>query len=132
VVEQYVNMGGVFYSVVLPLLKVAILLEWMQTFASASRNYFWYICLALIALQTMFGIAVVVALNLVCIPFAASYDLTVAGKCFDKHNLEVTSATIHLFTDAVMVFLPQRVIWGLQMSIKRKLGVSIVFGLGLL
>lgn len=126
-------MGGVFYSVALPCLKIAILLEWMQTFvATGTRNFFWYTCLFLILLQALFGVAVVIALNLVCVPYEAIYDFTIAGTCINKHTLEVTSATIHLFTDVTMVFLPQRVIWSLRMSLRKKLGVSIVFGLGLL
>ncbi|KXX79396.1 hypothetical protein MMYC01_204045 [Madurella mycetomatis] len=129
----YVSIGGVLYSVTLPLLKVAILLEWSQVFvAGGERNAFWWTCYALMALQILFGIAATVALNLVCIPYEAIYDFTVAGQCFDKHNLEVASSIIHLSTDVIMVFLPQRVIWGLQMSLKKKLGVSVVFGLGLL
>ena len=105
----------------------------MQLFVPrGTKNFFWYTCFGLIAIQAMFGIATVVALNLVCIPYTAIYDFRVAGKCFDKHNLEVASASIHLATDAIMVVLPQKVIWGLQLSLKKKLGVSVVFSLGLL
>ncbi|KAK0716294.1 hypothetical protein B0H67DRAFT_582799 [Lasiosphaeris hirsuta] len=129
----FVSVGGVFYSVTLPLLKVAILLEWTELFVPrGTRNYFWYTCYTLMAIQALFGIAAVVALNLICIPYKAIYDFTVAGRCFNKHNMDLTSACIHLATDVIMVFLPQRVIWGLQLSLRKKLGVSVVFSLGLL
>ncbi|ELQ41208.1 hypothetical protein OOU_Y34scaffold00290g5 [Pyricularia oryzae Y34] len=82
---------------------------------------------------TTFSIVIIVMLNLVCIPNASIYDLTVAGECnLDKHAMELASASLHLFTDVVMLFLPQKVIWGLNMSVKKKLGVAGVFGLGVL
>lgn len=129
---QNVYIAGVLYSVVLPCLKIAILLEWMEMF-TVTRNVFWWICVFLIFLQTTFSIVIIVMLNLVCIPNASIYDLTVAGECnLDKHAMELASASLHLFTDVVMLFLPQKVIWGLNMSVKKKLGVAGVFGLGVL
>lgn len=100
---------------------------------TVQRNLFWWTCIFLIFLQTTTGIVITVLLNFVCIPNASIYDLTVAGVCnINKHSIELASASIHLFTDAVMLFLPQKVIWGLNMSVKKKLGVAGVFGLGVL
>ncbi|KAI6360552.1 hypothetical protein MCOR25_006715 [Pyricularia grisea] len=128
----YVYIAGVLYSIVLPCLKIAILVEWMEMF-TVQRNLFWWTCIFLIFLQTTTGIVITVLLNFVCIPNASIYDLTVAGVCnINKHSIELASASIHLFTDAVMLFLPQKVIWGLNMSVKKKLGVAGVFGLGVL
>ncbi|TLD24100.1 hypothetical protein PspLS_06955 [Pyricularia sp. CBS 133598] len=127
-----VYIAGVLYSVVLPCLKIAILLEWMEMF-TVQRNMFWWTCVFLIFLQTTFSVVLIVMLNFVCIPNASIYDLTVAGECnLDKHSMELGSASLHLFTDVVMLFLPQKVIWGLNMSVKKKLGVAGVFGLGVL
>ncbi|KAK3382593.1 hypothetical protein B0T24DRAFT_645274 [Lasiosphaeria ovina] len=131
--SYYVSIGGVLYSVTLPLLKVAILLEWTQMFVPrGTRNAFWWTCWALIGVQVLFGIAAVVALNLVCVPYRAIYDFTVPGKCYNKHTVDLASASVHLLTDVIMLVLPQRVIWGLQLSLRKKLGVSVVFSLGLL
>ncbi|TLS26120.1 hypothetical protein PpBr36_04787 [Pyricularia pennisetigena] len=127
-----IYVAGVLYSVVLPCLKIAILLEWLGMF-TVQRNLFWWTSVFLIFLQTTFSIVLIVMLNFVCVPNASIYDLTVAGECnLDKHAMELASASLHLFTDVVMLFLPQKVIWGLNMSFKKRLGVAGVFGLGVL
>lgn len=126
---------GVCYSVVLPLLKIAILLEWCRMFVprgNRTKSYFYWGCVGLITLQIVTGVGIVIALNLQCIPHAAIYDFTVAGQCFPLYNIQVTSASIQLFSDVAIFLLPQRVIWELKMSWQKRLGVSIVFGLGLL
>lgn len=82
--------------------------------------------------QVTAGIAIVVALNTQCIPHQGIWDFTIERKCFDLHQLQIASATIHLACDVIMLLLPQHIIWTLQMSWKKRLGVSVVFGLGLL
>jgi hypothetical protein len=44
----------------------------------------------------------------------------------------LTSACVQVFTDWSMVLLPQRIIWGLQMNWQKKIGISLIFGVGLL
>ncbi|RSM00803.1 hypothetical protein CEP52_008889 [Fusarium oligoseptatum] len=78
------------------------------------------------------NIAIIVALNLQCTPHEAIWDFRVEGKCFNLFHLQVSSATIHLICDITIMLLPQRVIWKLNMGWKKKLGVSVIFSLGLL
>ncbi len=86
----------------------------------------------MISVQVAAGVGIVVAMNFQCIPHAASWDFTIQGKCYPLYSLQLSSGIIYLISDIVMFCLPQRTIWGLQMSLQRKMGVSIVFGLGLL
>ncbi|KAK7211926.1 hypothetical protein V2G26_019104 [Clonostachys chloroleuca] len=44
----------------------------------------------------------------------------------------LSSASIQVFVDISMVLLPQRLIWSLHITWQRKLGISIIFGVGLL
>jgi hypothetical protein len=118
-------------------LKVTILVEWCRMFAPRghrSTGYFWWGCAAVIFVQVTSGIAIVVSLNLQCIPHAAIWDLTLrpTSTCFDLYNVQIASASIQLISDVAILLLPQQVIWSLKMSWRKRLGVSLVFGLGLL
>lgn len=44
----------------------------------------------------------------------------------------LVSASIQVISDILMFVLPQKIIWGLQMNWQNKLGVSIIFGVGIL
>lgn len=97
-----------------------------------SEGYFWWGCAIVIFVQITSGIAIVIALNTQCIPHKAIYNLAIEGKCFDLYKLEVSSASIQLASDIAIMLLPQRVIWTLKMTWRKRMGVSVIFGLGLL
>lgn len=86
----------------------------------------------MIGVQIAFGIAIVIALNLACIPTKKKWEFWIPGKCFNAHNIETASATFQLASNCYVLLLPQKAIWDLQMSWRKKAGVSIIFSLGLL
>ncbi|KAJ8132373.1 hypothetical protein O1611_g1251 [Lasiodiplodia mahajangana] len=132
-VAYILQIGGILYSVCLPLLKASILLEWTRLFVPrGTRNIFWWLCITLTGIQLSFLVASVFALCFTCVPFRSIYDFTVAGKCIKKSDLEITSASIHFASDIVILILPQKVIWTLQMTLRKKVGVSFIFSLGVL
>ncbi|OQE34878.1 hypothetical protein PENCOP_c015G07554 [Penicillium coprophilum] len=135
--QYYVFLFGVFYTIVLPLLKVTILIGCCRMFAPRghrSEGYFWWGCVVVIIVQITAGIGIVVALNLQCIPHSAIWDITIlaTSKCFDLYKLQVASASIQLISDVAILLLPQQVIWSLKMTWRKRMGVSFIFGLGLL
>ncbi|KAI0442915.1 hypothetical protein F4803DRAFT_517274 [Xylaria telfairii] len=132
-ITYILQIGGVLYSVSLPLLKASILLEWTRLFVpQGTRNVFWWLCIILAGIQLSFLVASVFALSFSCTPYQRIWDFTIVGKCIKKSELEITSATIHFASDIVILILPQKVIWSLHMSLKKKLGVSVIFSLGVL
>lgn len=44
----------------------------------------------------------------------------------------VTIAVYNLFSDICILLVPQRIIWRLNMSLERKLGMALIFAVGLL
>jgi hypothetical protein len=49
-----------------------------------------------------------------------------------RGRLQLLSANIHIFSDVAIFLLPQKIIWNLNMSLQRRLGIEVVFGLGAL
>ncbi|SPO00341.1 related to integral membrane protein PTH11 [Cephalotrichum gorgonifer] len=128
-----VHLAGVFYTVCLPLLKVSILLEWLGMFVPrGNRNWFFWVSWVMIVLQVLFAIAITIALNLACIPTKKKWEFWVPGKCINTHDIETASAAFQLASDCAVLLLPQKIIWDLRMNWKKRLGVSVVFSLGVL
>ncbi|KAL5090984.1 hypothetical protein J3E68DRAFT_441961 [Trichoderma sp. SZMC 28012] len=130
----WVFVYGVCYSIVLPLLKVAILTEWVRLFVPTSKNknpFFWGAA-AIAFVQIASGIGIVIALNLQCIPHERLWDFRIPGKCFNLYTLQVSSASIQLASDIAMFCLPQHTIWTLKMTWQKRLGVAAIFGMGVI
>ncbi|KAF7538493.1 hypothetical protein G7054_g2885 [Neopestalotiopsis clavispora] len=124
---------GCSYSATMPLIKVAILLDWCRIFVpDRTRSVFWWTCMTLVALQVSWGIACIILLNLQCIPHQAIWEFYLPSKCFKLPKVMLTSASVQVFTDFVMILLPQRIIWSLHLNWRRKIGMSLVFGTGIL
>ncbi|KAE8152515.1 hypothetical protein BDV25DRAFT_137834 [Aspergillus avenaceus] len=133
--NYYIFTGSTCYTLVLPCLKCAILIEWIRLFAPRdykTKSLFWWASTAIMIVQITSAIGFLVALNLQCIPHKAIYDFTLPGKCFEVYKLQMASGVIHLLTDIAMLLLPQHVIWRLKMTWRKRLGVSVTFGCGVL
>lgn len=83
-----------------------------------------------IAFQCIWGLLCIILLNMQCRPHEAIWKFYLPSKCYDLPKVMLTSASCQVITDIVMVFLPQKMIWGLHLNWQKKLGVSIIFGVG--
>ncbi|KAK7966922.1 uncharacterized protein PG986_001199 [Apiospora aurea] len=133
----YAFLFGVFYSSALGLIKIAIPLEWSRIFVppgTRKKSYFWWGSMFIVALQSLVLVVITILLNVQCIPHEAIWDVTkVAGaKCFPLPILQKVSASTHFVTDVIMVLLPQKVVWSLNLSMQKKVGLAFVFSLGIL
>jgi hypothetical protein len=114
------------------MIKTVILLEWVQLFCpTGAKNSFWWTAHVLMAGNILFYLAATLALHLSCFPHARLWDKTLPGTCLDTRPLDVTSAFVNVLVDLGILLLPQRVIWKLRMSRRKRIGVSAVFGLGI-
>ncbi|KAJ4397790.1 hypothetical protein N0V93_002027 [Gnomoniopsis smithogilvyi] len=125
---------GCAYSVVLPCLKVAILLDWCEIFVVADKkqSVIWWGSVIIGTLQVVWGIACVILLNMQCVPHQAIWEFYLPSKCYNLPTVMLTSASVQVFSDVVMAMLPQKVIWGLNMNLQRRIGIAIIFSVGLL
>ncbi|KAF5018330.1 hypothetical protein F66182_9691 [Fusarium sp. NRRL 66182] len=125
---------GCCYSAVLPLIKTAILVDWSRVFVLGDkrRSAFWWGCIVLGGLQCVWGVACITLLNMQCIPHRAIWEFYLPSRCYHLPSVMLGSASVQVVTDFAMVLLPQRIIWTLHLSWQKKLGVSVIFGVGLI
>ncbi|KAI1424729.1 hypothetical protein F5Y12DRAFT_714968 [Xylaria sp. FL1777] len=125
-------LGTQMYLATMIFLKSAILIEWARIFGPGNRKAFRLTCYILAGLNSLYyTINILVEVNS-CHPRAYYWDKTIpGGHCLDGPVLALTSALVNLVFDLAILILPQTVIWRLNMSRRRRAGVSIVFVIGL-
>lgn len=64
--------------------------------------------------------------------FWESWDGEHSGHCFNINALAWAHSALNIALDFWMLYLPATQIWSLQMKLKKKLGVILMFGIGIL
>ncbi|KAI0548248.1 hypothetical protein F4679DRAFT_551780 [Xylaria curta] len=122
-----------FYAVTLIFIKTSILLDWLYIFVPrGTRGTFFWTCYILIWFNIIFYSSAEIAGNLSCRPFKRIWDKTIPGNCFNRTPLDLTTASVNLLCDLFILLAPQKVIWQLRLATTKKIGVSVVFAIGLL
>lgn len=120
----------VIWNAAVTTVRCSILLFYIEIF---SIQRFRRICWVVIGLNLASMVAVVVSTGLICDPIAYSYDRTIpGGHCGDLNAFERYTAVWNLLADATIVVLPMPILWSLQMRTRKKVGLSIVFGMGIM
>lgn len=83
-------------------------------------------------LQILFCIAVLLGTFLICRPFDLFWDRTLDASCGDAANLYISTHIIVLILDVSIAALPMPVLWRLKMAMAKKIGVSILLGIGIM
>ncbi|KAI1824651.1 hypothetical protein F4861DRAFT_504997 [Xylaria intraflava] len=121
------------YSFAMLFLKTAILHHWIRIFVpKGTRNWFYWIARSIMVANILLYSAAIIVSNLACFPHVKLWQFWVPGRCIDKRNLDLSTSSFNLVFDLCTLLLPQKVIWGLQMDLKRKIGISVIFSIGIL
>ncbi|KAI0151573.1 hypothetical protein GGR57DRAFT_503845 [Xylariaceae sp. FL1272] len=119
--------GSVFFGVQIVFLKIAVLLDWRRIFAppGGGRNYLWWILQILIWANAVFYFIGTIIEALQCPPTQKNCPINAS-----HYNL--ASGIINVISDLTILIAPHWVIWSLKLSAARKIGVSILFAIGIL
>jgi hypothetical protein len=120
------------YGLEMILVKTAILIEWTRIFVPrGTRNTYYWSSVAIIVLNLLVYTLGIILSVVSCIPTHKIWQPWVEGRCFNRKALDNTTAWTNLIVDLFILILPQRTIWKLQMNRSRKIGISIIFSIGL-
>ncbi len=123
------------YLWIIALVKCAILLEWTSIFVpEGKRGCFTWTCYATCGAICALSIIVFIMDLVNCTPFESNYNpLVPGGFCrFSIPQFGLASSTTNLVLDLIPLTLAQKVIWGLQVSWRKRLGVSLIFLIGIM
>lgn len=123
---------GCGYSATLALIKTAILINWCRLLVVAQhfKDRFVWLCGIVIVIQLIWGAACIILLNLQCVPHAAIWEFYLPSKCYSASNVMLASASIQVVSDWVIFGLPHMKIWKLHMTLRKKFGLALAFGVG--
>ncbi|KAK9772076.1 putative Integral membrane protein [Seiridium cardinale] len=132
----FVQLAVNFYAIAIIFLKSSILLEWTRIFVPRGTRGSFFHCADTIALVDLSLSVVVHGLILLLgggrRKSELIWDKRIPGTCYDRTPLDLSTASVNLLADVVILLFPQRVIWRLQLGLKKKIGVSVIFTIGLL
>ena len=111
-------------------MKLGILFFYLRLFGSDSkfRKSVWVVGIIIL----LWAIHIILETFLICRPLSLNWDPTVKGICGDRNAMFVVAGATNMVTDLMVMVLPVPTIWGLHMPTSRKLGIMVIFSLGIL
>jgi hypothetical protein len=113
-------------SVALP--KISICLLYLRIFNSRTARISTHVVIWAIVIN---WVVCLVATSLQCRPFAYQRNKKIRGsKCINQGALYQASSAPDIATDVVILLLPMKTIWNLEVSTAQKWGVLYIFSTG--
>lgn len=129
---RYSSYGDIVYSLALLFTKLSILLLILRVFCTVQKNAGYWCTLSLIWLNTIFYTVYFFIPIFSCTPRMKIWAPDTPGFCMEINILYYASAIFNMVSDILMLTVPIILIWNLQTSIRRKVGVSAIFLTGAL
>ncbi|KAJ5777588.1 hypothetical protein N7520_000834 [Penicillium odoratum] len=117
----------VYYNAMV-LAKFSYLFFYLRIFVTREFRILTWICMGCAA---SYWTGSMLQIFLICIPFEKNWDATVPGHCASQNVAFSTIGAFNLITDVMIMALPIRFIWKLQMSLGTKMALYGIFGLGI-
>lgn len=121
---------GCLYGFTILTIKVSILLQYLRIFSTRKDTAF-YVYHILIWLIMVYYLVYAFIEIFYCNPVEKNWKPWIkGGHCMDFKTTNIVTATFNSTSDIIILIAPQKVIWNLQMSLKKKIGVSAIFFVG--
>ncbi|OBT54914.1 hypothetical protein VE04_04924 [Pseudogymnoascus sp. 24MN13] len=118
------------YGVCLALVKSSMMVLYYRLFGTKG-SFRIAICITG-AIVWGWAISIVLESFLLCSPVEFNWNPTLpSGKCGNRNTAFVMAGVLNMVTDLMVMALPLPYIWGLQLPLGRKIGLTLVFCLGL-
>ncbi|KAL8892184.1 MAG: hypothetical protein Q9192_005645 [Flavoplaca navasiana] len=112
--------------------KIAILLLYKALFGV--KRSFRYLCYGMMAIITSYCVIFFFILAFHCNPVQKAWQIiTFRGpsKCFGIGTIQIVIGGFNIVTDFIILIMPMRIILGLNLDRKRKIGLLVIFGTGI-
>ncbi|KAI9885025.1 MAG: hypothetical protein M1823_003193 [Watsoniomyces obsoletus] len=127
--SAHLIMLGLLYLINVGLIKLAIIAFLLRFLPQGPLRWTAHGVLAVIAL---FTVASSLAHLFQCWPVSFAWSRPLRGRCTVRvYTLQFVSSIVHLAVDLVVLTLPLFVVSRLQMNLRRKAGLLLIFSLGL-
>ncbi|KAL9591226.1 MAG: hypothetical protein Q9179_007936 [Wetmoreana sp. 5 TL-2023] len=125
---KYLVAISVLYFATVNIPKIAILALYRRLF---SRKDIQRVIYVLAGVLIVLSLSTTIAVLSACQPFDANWDPKLPGaSCLDKEGLFRWGSLPNILTDIIMLVLPMRTVWQLQLSMRYKIGLIVTFAVG--
>jgi hypothetical protein len=124
------NAAQIEYAFVMLLTKVGILMMYRRVFVTSRWNPLDWVIKVMMAIITCFYIATTLAKIFSCTPRAKIWDSTIPGTCLNTAEVLIANGIFNVITDTIMLVIPIKSVWNLQISRRKKIGVIVIFSVG--
>ncbi|GAW24965.1 hypothetical protein ANO14919_145620 [Xylariales sp. No.14919] len=123
----------IIWGIIILLIKITILFQYIRVFVPGkTRNFTFWASHILIYLNAVYYIAFVFLQMFSCSPREKFWDKTIPeGHCLDIFAINVSGAVVCLASDIAILLLPQRVVFRLNLSRSKKMGLGFIFTIGI-
>ncbi|KAL8878131.1 MAG: hypothetical protein Q9198_003998 [Flavoplaca austrocitrina] len=128
--NYWTNAASILYSLVMLLVKAAILVYYRRIFLTRKGDIFDWVLRIFMAILIIFYITTMLAKIWACSPRERIWDRDIPGKCLSIPSLFNASGLFNWITDILMLLIPVKALWKLQMNARTKAGIATVFTLG--
>jgi hypothetical protein len=118
----------VYYNAMV-LAKLSYLFLYLRIFVTKEFRILTWVCMGC---AVAYWTGSVLQVFLLCTPFERNWNPALPGHCANQNVAFTTIGVFNLLTDVMIMVLPIRFIWKLQMSIATKMALYSIFGLGIL
>ncbi|KAI9706180.1 MAG: hypothetical protein M1820_004941 [Bogoriella megaspora] len=117
----------IVYIVIIFIIKISTLFLWHRLFPSRSVTIALYIIGIVV---TAYSLALMVSYLTQCQPFRKFWDTSIPGPCKDINAVSIVCASLNVVTDLSIVILPIIQLRRLNMKLRRKMQLALMFSLG--
>lgn len=80
----------------------------------------------------LFGFAVIIASIVQCTPLEKAYNPQLPGHCIQVGDIWYSTASFAIITDLIIIALPINQIPSLNLQKSQKIGLALIFSIGIL
>ncbi|KAI1656045.1 hypothetical protein F4813DRAFT_365112 [Daldinia decipiens] len=129
--SYWFNVASIHYGITICVAKLSVLWLYRRIFSPQRATPFDITIVFLIVLLIMFYTAINIVKIWECVPREKILNDKIPGSCINTPILLNTSGIFNTVTDLIILLLPVRAVWGLNMSPREKVAVVLVFTFGL-
>ena len=86
--------------------------------------------ITLAAVVACFALSTFLKQFLLCRPFTKEWNPSLPGACGTASANIIAECVINMLLDIAILSLPMPLVWGLQMPQRKKVNLTVIFGLG--
>lgn len=132
---QYFYIGQILYAPTIFLVKAAILLQYLGLLAptKSSNNLLYYSARVIIATTGVYYTITTCVTIFACSPLEKIWNpLIERGHCLNNNMGVLITCIFNIVSDIIILLLPARSVWRLQIPRRKKIPIVSLFAIGVL